>query len=119
MFPFVQFIFDKEPGVFRLLNGCQEEIKLHSPQRNTMGAIFNEILLQSIGGSEIFEKKQQFFFDQLLAHHDTSPHDREQILVRVQRSNLVDSVSISACLSYLALFLYCLVHGGYKKFFKQ
>ena len=106
MFPFVQFIFDKEPGVFRLLNGCQEEIKLHSPQRNAMGAIFNEILLQNIGGSEIFEKKQQFFFDQLLAHHDVSPHDREQILVRVQRSNLVDSVSISVSVCLICHYYY-------------
>lgn len=88
----MQFIFGKEPGVFRLLNGCQEEIRLLSPQRNTMGAIFYEILLQNIGGSETFEKKREFFFDQLLEYHKVS-HPGE-ILLTINRSNLLDSVSI-------------------------
>ena len=87
----MQFVFDKEPGVFRLLNGCQEEIKLHSPQRNTMGAMFYEIMLHNIGGSETFEKKQKFFFDQLLEYHKVSP--QREILLTVERSNLLDSVS--------------------------
>lgn len=91
--PFIQFIFSEEPDVFMLLNGSQQQIKLLSPHRNTMAAIFYEILLHNIGGSEKFENKQEFFFDQLVDYHKASPYGRKEVIVQVQRSNLLDSVS--------------------------
>ena len=67
------------------------EIKLLSPHRNTIGAIFYEILLNNIGGSETFENRQEAFYNKLKELHGATT---DKIPVMVQRSNLLRSVAM-------------------------
>ena len=63
-----------------------------SKHRNTVGAIFHKIMLLNIGGSETFEKKQEYFFDQVIEYHKISL--QQEVLIKVERSSLLQSVSI-------------------------
>ena len=89
---FFQFTFEDQVDAFTL-RSMGQEIKLLSQHRNTIGAIFFEILLHNIGGSETFENRQANFYAQLMEPHRAADDDR--ISVMVQRSNLLRSVCIN------------------------
>ena len=86
----LQIVFDPKPGYFKLDDGIQEPISLHSPSREILAATFHKFVLKNIGGSEKFQDKRNFFYSQLREHHIKQSRSDKRVVV--SRIDLLESV---------------------------
>ena len=74
-------------------NRSQMPIQFSSSDRNIIAGMYYKFILQSVGGSEDFEKKQQYCCDQLRIHHCLSS-EREIATLHVRRNDMLKTVSL-------------------------
>ncbi|CAL1527790.1 unnamed protein product, partial [Lymnaea stagnalis] len=92
--PWTKFLFNGvnnhfDAPTFCIEDGSQQSVELASQDRNIIAATFSSFLLKSIGGSETFNDKRDFFNREIQSFHDRRSHST--LLLKVERSNLLRS----------------------------
>ncbi|KAK3702762.1 hypothetical protein RRG08_042746 [Elysia crispata] len=90
--PWTKFIFNGtnnqfEAPTFCIEDGSQPSIELAAKERNTIAATFSCFLLKSIGGSETFNDKRDFFYREIRATHHKRSHS--SLMLKVDRAELL------------------------------
>ncbi|GFR60823.1 ubiquitin protein ligase protein [Elysia marginata] len=90
--PWTKFIFNGthnqlEAPTFCIEDGSQPSIELAAKERNTIAATFSCFLLKSIGGSETFNDKRDFFYREIRSTHHKRSHS--SLLIKVDRADLL------------------------------
>ncbi|XP_035826963.1 apoptosis-resistant E3 ubiquitin protein ligase 1 isoform X2 [Aplysia californica] len=92
--PWTKFVFNGsnnnyDAPRFSIEDGSQPSVELSARERNTIIATFSCFLLKSIGGSETFNDKRNFFYQEIRATHHRRSHS--SLVVKVDRSSLLYS----------------------------
>ncbi|CAG5115250.1 unnamed protein product, partial [Candidula unifasciata] len=92
--PWTKFVFNGvssqyDVPTFSIEDGSQPSVELAARDRNTIAATFSCFLLKSIGGSETFNDKREFFYREIRATHHKRSHS--SFVLKVDRSNLLQS----------------------------
>ncbi|XP_070577251.1 apoptosis-resistant E3 ubiquitin protein ligase 1-like isoform X2 [Ptychodera flava] len=75
--------------MFAIDDGAQPPIDLASKERDLLAATFTQFLLKNIGGSETFQDKQDFFFQEIQQIH--SRRSRSKLNLHIKRSDILES----------------------------
>ncbi|XP_059144171.1 apoptosis-resistant E3 ubiquitin protein ligase 1-like [Physella acuta] len=92
--PWTKFIFNGvsnqfDAPTFVIEDGSQQSVELAAQDRNIIAATFSSFLLKSIGGSETFNDKRDFFNREIQSFHDRRSHNT--LLLKIERSSLLSS----------------------------
>lgn len=74
---------------FVIKDGFQKKIELASNYRSIIAATFSHFFLLNIGGSETFEKKQDYFYTEIRKQNET--HFRKTVYLTIYRDKLLES----------------------------
>ncbi|XP_077997335.1 apoptosis-resistant E3 ubiquitin protein ligase 1-like [Glandiceps talaboti] len=75
--------------MFTIDDGTQPPIDMASKERDILAATFTQFLLKNIGGSETFQDKQEFFFQEVRHLHNR--RSRSKLTLSINRFDLLDS----------------------------
>lgn len=86
--PLTRIVFHEDSNSFTIDDGYQSPICLSSPHREILAATFYKFLLKNIGGSEKFQDKQTFFYNEVKKLK--SYHTRGEMSFTITRDNLLE-----------------------------